>query len=318
MINKVILINDILIPGILYFLLQVILSDLISLGICYIELSYFLNRKWTTYHELCSLYMGLETFTSTALIYFLCTINLHAISTSNLALGLRVVMKNKEENTNFIMYDDVREESSSETYDTLEYKRSLTIDYSRRLKSKIGVLLPALFIWIVAGSVSIPSFIFSDVVKTSGNTTLCGVRGFYEINSLFGYNLIQILITNMRIFLPTGLLLITFFVLILKKFQIRNYDLPDIEEDPRNIIKFSLILTLSYFIFQIQRLYSSVLLEVIDYPMINNKFSHFSEIIGITLILIFYLLTCLRPLIYILVHKNLNQEFKNQFKRTRK
>ena len=262
--------------------------------------------------------MGLETFTSTALIYFLCTINLHAISTSNLALRLRIVMKNKEENTNFIMYDDVREESSSETYDTLEYKRSLTIDYSRRLKSKIGVLLPALFIWILAGSVSIPSFIFSDVVKSPGNTTLCGVRGFVEISSLFGYNLIQILITNMRIFLPTGLLLITFIVLILKKLQIRNYDLPDIEEDPRNIIKFSLILTLSYFIFQIQKLYSSVLLEVIDYPLINNKFSHFSEIIGITLILIFYLLTSLRPLIYILVHKNLNHEFKNQFKKTRK
>ncbi|CAO1369224.1 unnamed protein product [Diamesa hyperborea] len=131
------------VKGILYFLLQVILSDLISLGICYIELSYFLNRKWTTYHELCSLYMGLETFTSTALIYFLCTINLHAISTSNLALGLRVVMKNKEENTNFIMYDDVREESSSETYDTLEYKRSLTIDYSRRLKRAMFTSAPA-------------------------------------------------------------------------------------------------------------------------------------------------------------------------------
>lgn len=262
--------------------------------------------------------MGLETFTSSALIYFLCTINLHVISTSNLALRLRIVMKNKEENTNFIMYDDVHEESSSDTYDTLEYKRSLTIDYSRKLKNKIGVLLPALLIWILAGSVSIPSFIYSDVVTCSGNTTLCGVRGFVEISSLFGYNLIQILITIIRIFLPTGLLLITFFLVILKKIQIKNYDLPDIEEDSRNLIKFSLILTFSYFVFQIQKLYATVLLEVIDYPIINYKFSHFSEIIGITLILIFYLLTCLRPLIYILVHKNINKEFKNQFKRTRK
>lgn len=294
----------------LYFLLQLTVTDIISLCIGCIEILYVLNEKWTFSVEVCSLYSGLETFTNTATIYFLITISLHALSTANLALSAsRLLLKRREYED-----DDNDDSASTATYITFEYKRSLTIDYSKKPKTRIPVVLPALFVWILAASVAIPSFIFSEVLPLKSYANICGMISFYAIQQE-NYYIVQSLILSIRIALPTFLIVLTLLLLFCKRCQIRNRDYTGlVDENVSHNIKLAAYLTISYITFSLQKLYSSLITEVFREPFIHIKYPHIPHEYAVLLVLLYYLpSTFIRPFTYLLFNENINKAFKKNF-----
>lgn len=88
-------------PGTLYFLLQISICDIVSLFVASAELLYIQQQHWTLPPESCPVYLALESFSSIATVYLLIALNLHAISTYNLARRTmwreKILTENREE-----------------------------------------------------------------------------------------------------------------------------------------------------------------------------------------------------------------------------
>lgn len=71
--------------GTQYFLLQLSVCDIVSNVCAAIELMYIYQQRWTFPPDSCPLYLGVESISSIATVYFVIALNLHALSTYNLA-----------------------------------------------------------------------------------------------------------------------------------------------------------------------------------------------------------------------------------------
>lgn len=228
-------------------------ADSMSMAVCYFDTFYTLSNVWIFGKELCGILAGFSSFTSTLTTYLLLTMNLHAISTANLALDALRIIKNGEEKCNFIN-EEVESSSVSDTYDTLEQKRTLTIDYSSgpNWKTKINVAFPNVIILILALSVSIPAFIFS--------TLKCDICiNHFSLETSFA--VIGILLAFIKIIIPSITFVITILILInkrklLSKFE-ENYF---IDENPISIIRTTLSSSALFLIFQFPKIFFENLL----------------------------------------------------------
>lgn len=134
------------ITGTHYLLAQIILADLISLVQIKWELFYVNNRSWLEAIQLCKVYLGVDAFTSTAVMFFIIALNLHTISTYNLAC--RTIAKN---NAKLLQRNSVPNNESpistncddSETDDTFDDEDDHDADYDDDVDSDCDSVKPA-------------------------------------------------------------------------------------------------------------------------------------------------------------------------------
>lgn len=191
----------------------------------------------------------MSNFMSTASTYFILTMNLHVISSANLALNLSHVIQCKEEKNDFIS-DSC---SNATTYYTLDNKRTLTIDYSARSKWKtsIKVLIPNLIVWLIATFISFPSFFITNI--TIGDSKACSPKRLsYDLMSILGLS--EITMISIKTFVPVCLIFITLLVIAYKIRKVENLDEDLIDENLMKIIKMSIAVSIIFLIFQAPKL----------------------------------------------------------------
>lgn len=287
------------------------MADIISLGIVKFELFYMAYRLWRDQPELCPLYLGIESFTNTAIVFFIVALNLHTVSTYNLAR--KTIEKYSTPNGTKLIGDDNHvpadvyvENGNDSSYEAIIPSRSITIDYSKP-KNRVSVTLPVLFTWFVAISMSIPLFIYGNVLPSPENPKICGLVQFNRSNSL----ILQILLMKMRIILPTLFLLFSTIYVMCKFFAARQKIRPcGLEEDVIVILKLALSLSLTYILFSMQRIFGSLLFELISRPLMEYKYPKFGETTGMIFCMIHHSMPAIRPIIYCCFEQNLWNDMK--------
>lgn len=284
------------------FIVQMMVIDLASLGIASIELLYMNNRKWIFHPAMCPIYLGLDSITTTASVYFIIAINLHAISTNNLAMKTK---NNKQESLMYRHSPDFQR-LNNENYESAlcTHQRSLTIDYSKK-KESISVLCPILFIWVLSVSVSIPLFTFGALLPNKTSAMICGIENFNRQTNI----VLQLLILFIRIIIPSLCLLVTFFYVANKYLCSKAQRLSNrscrLNRDVHAALRLGFALSIAYILFSTQRVYGSLMFEVMTKPFMQYKYPVFDKLIGIAFCMVNYAIPALRPFIYLYVNKSL-------------
>ncbi|XP_055551038.1 uncharacterized protein LOC129733293 isoform X2 [Wyeomyia smithii] len=293
--------------GSLYFVLQIAILDICSLLISIWELFYIVHQRWIFDLEHCTFYIGFESFTNIAIVYFIIGLNFHSISTYNLAQQISTTCEDltssyqessesSESNSDYMITEEHNYEVATEN---IIHKRSLTIDYRHR-KTNISVLLPVMLIWFIAMSESLPLFLFSDVTSANEDSRFCTIL----INDRTNHYIIQWLIIVIRIAIPTVTLLVTTVMIIYKFYQGRRFVQPnEIDENVSFILKVAIFLSLTYAIFSIQKLYGSLLFEVLSKPILRYKYPTLDRQTGLIFTCLHYSLSFIRPLVVIVLCK---------------
>lgn len=285
------------------------------------EVFYVNHRSWLEPIEFCPIYLGIETFTGTALVFFIIALNLHSISTHNLAC--KTIAKNEisyyETQTmrNTSEDDSLDDEFDDDEFDefdsncdsivSMECKspepnnnpRSIVIDYCKK-KSQISVVQPIICIWLLAISMCIPLFIYGRIIPTlnrSSNDRMCGLI-VMEKNTT---TILQILLLKMRIIVPMFcLFLSTIYVIIKLRFTKMKTSTKalSVEKEVDDKLKLALSLSLIYVLCSMQRVYGSLWFELISRPMMEYKYAQFHKWLGVAGCLIHYASTILRPIMY--------------------
>lgn len=270
------------------------------------------HRHWILSPEWCSVYMGIESFTSTATIYLIIALNLHTISTYNLAIKTiqREEKLNDDQQRHISIYsqqapNDVVPDDNYEVAISLTQPRSLTIDYSQR-KNSISVLLPVLFIWFLAASISIPLFVFGSVLPNEQAANICGIVNFNAENNL----LMKLLVLILRIIIPIMCLLLTSVCVICKLYFSKSRIRPcGLEENVHKILKLTICISVTFVLFSMQRIYGSLLFEVLAIrPFMHYKYPEMGRVTGISLCALHYVLSAIRPFVYYVMDKNVRQQ----------
>lgn len=276
--------------------------DLASLGVATIELLYMNNRKWIFHPAMCPTYLGLDSITTTASVYFIIAVNLHAISTYN----LRMKTKNSEQKSLTYRRSSDSQRLNNEIYESAvcTQQRSLTIDYTKR-KDRISVLCPILFIWILSVSVSIPLITFGVLLPNKRSAMICGMENFNRGTNI----LLQLLVLLIRIIIPTLCLIITFLYAGYKYLFLNSDRLSHhtcrLNRDVHTALKLGLSLSIVYILFSTQRAYGSLMFEIMTKPFMQYKYPVFDESVGVVLCMVNYAIPALRPLIYVYADKSL-------------
>uniref|UniRef100_A0A182MLW6 G-protein coupled receptors family 1 profile domain-containing protein n=1 Tax=Anopheles culicifacies TaxID=139723 RepID=A0A182MLW6_9DIPT len=220
--------------GALLFVLQIALVDVLTLLASNWEMYYKLRQSWIFPSGHCTLYSGIESFTSVAIVYFIVGLNFHSISSYNLAVNLAKNALSTPDVESAV--ESLTEENSYEvSTDTISQKRSLTIDY-RYKKRRIRVRFPILLVWFVAASESLPLFLFADITPVTPTTGAGKHSKQYcaELtNSMINHNIISFVVIIVRIILPTVALVVTLIQAVIKFYRGKHFSQPDeIEENP--------------------------------------------------------------------------------------
>ncbi|XP_055639408.1 uncharacterized protein LOC129777259 [Toxorhynchites rutilus septentrionalis] len=307
-----ILLNLILIKGILqakysgalYFVLQIAILDIFTLLVSIWELFYIIHQQWIFETEHCTFYIGFESFTNIAVVYFVIGLNCHSISTYNLAQQISTAIEedmsgschDSENNFDYLAAEENNYEVATEN---IIQKRSLTIDYRHR-KTSISVMWPVLLVWFIAMSESLPLFLFSDVISTDEDVKFCTVL----INDRTNHYIFQWLVIFIRIVVPTVTLAVTTGMTIFKFYQGRRFTQPnEVDENVAFILKVAIFLSLTYAVFSLQKLYGSLLFEVLSKPLLRHKYPEFDKRSGLICSFLNYFLSFIRPLLVIVLCK---------------
>ncbi|CAG9798041.1 unnamed protein product [Chironomus riparius] len=240
--------------GFNYFLLQLTFADVINLLLCYFDIFYIFSHEWIFGDDLCGIMSGLLNFSSTAITYVLLTMNLHAVSTANLACKALKIIQSEEEKSNFI---NEEVESTSDTYDTLEQKRTLTIDYSGpKWKTSINVIFPTLIIWILSLSISMPTIIISALNREFDENYCIILRSSFGAAEVFT--------TFVKIILPMLVFIPTIFILFRKRNMLKKIEEHYIDENPIEIIQITLIITITYLVLQLPKIIFDIISTIIE------------------------------------------------------
>lgn len=325
-----------IIAGTHYLLAQIVVADIISLVQIKWELFYVNHRSWLEPIQLCKIYLGVDAITSTAVIFFIIALNLHTISTYNLAC--RTIAKNNAKllqhnespitiNCDDSETDDTFDDDDDNDDDDDEFsncdsvnvaqskineqtivehesvcQRAIVIDYSKP-KSQIYVLWPIIFIWLLAASTSIPMFLFGRIIPNlsrSSSERMCGILQTDPDNTI----LIQILLIKIRIIVPIVCLALS-LIYVIHKLRLARQRLAKplilnaiIDEDAVQILKLALSLTLIFIVCSMQRIVGSLWFELISRPMMEYKYAQVHRWFGVAGCMLHYTAIVIRPLVY--------------------
>lgn len=258
------------------------LADVINLLLCYFDTFYIFTHEWIFGDDLCGIMSGLLNFSSTAITYVLLTMNLHAISTANLACKALKIIQSEEEKSNFI---NEEVESTSDTYDKLEQKRTLTIDYSGpKWKTSINALFPTLIIWILSLSISLPTIMFS-ALNREFDENYCIV-----LKSSFGGA--EIFTTFVKVVLPMLVFVPAIFILLRKRTILKNVEEHYIDENPIETIEVTLTITLAFLVLQIPKITFDIVSTLTEIE--HNKILYYSSC---AFCIMYYFAILVRPIL---------------------
>lgn len=277
--------------------MQIAIVDVISLVQIKFEMFYVTNGMWIEEPEMCPMYLGLDAFTNSAVIFFIITLNLHSVSTYNLArktLAKRAakLLQEKEYEAQY----GTEEEETDAFVDNMVQRnqRSITIDYTKQ-KSHVAVLVPITIVWLLAVSLAIPMLSYGTVLPSRQNPKVCGVVEFDRENSL----LLQVLLIKMRVVVPLLCLVISSIYVILKLVHVKRTIKPcGLEEDVVKILKLALTLSLTYLLFSMQRLIGSLYFELISRPLMEPKYPQFEKWTAVGGCILHFAAPIIRPIIY--------------------
>lgn len=260
------------------------------------------HRTWSDAPEFCSIYLGVDTFTNTSIVFFIVAINLHAVSTFNLAE--KTIARNAARSL-IVSSDDCEGVDSDEgEFQSQQNQRSIVIDYSKP-KHRISVILPIVFIWLLSASMSVPLFWQGTVLPTRDNPKFCGVIQSDRSNNL----LLQILLIKMRIIVPSLCLLFSTVFVIIKLCTVKRTIRPcGLDEDVRQLLILALSLSITFMLLSLQRIFGSLWFELIARPMMEHKYAAFDPWIGIIGTMLHYLAPTIRPIIYRCLDRNLTND----------
>lgn len=258
------------------------------------------NRKWIFDPILCPIYLGLDSVNSTASIYFIIAINLHAISTYNLAAKTKTDKQKSLIHRRSSDLQRLNNGNYESTVCTQQQPRSLTIDYSKK-KSRISVMCPILFTWILSVSVSVPLFTFGVLLPNRKTAMICGLESFNR-----GTNIVlQLLVLFIRIIIPSLCLIITFLCVAYKYRCMKNNRVNRLNRDVRTALKLGVVLSVVYILFCTQRVYGSLVFEIMTTPFMQYKYPVFDQLMAIVFCMVNYAIPAVRPFLYLYVDKGL-------------
>lgn len=268
------------------------------------------NRKWIFHPAMCPIYLGLDSITTTASVYFIIAINLHAISTYNLAMKTK---NNKQKSLIYRRSSDFQRLNNDkyESSDLCTQKRSLTIDYSKK-KDGISVVCPILFIWILSVSVSIPLFTFGVLLPNKKSSLICGIENFNR-----GTNIVlQLLVLFIRIIIPSLCLIITFLYVSFKYLFSKNLSNRTcrLNRDVHSALKLGFVLSIVYIVFCTQRVYGSLMFEIMTKPFMQYKYPIFDKSIGVAFSMLNYAIPAIRPFVYMYIVRGLRTRIRQNYK----
>lgn len=291
------------------YVVQLIVVDLVSLAVATVELQYMNNRQWMFEPALCPIYLGFESITTTASIYFIIGINLHAISTYNLAI------KTKTKNEKLLACrrsSDFQRLNNENDYESTlcaqQNQRSLTIDYSKK-KDRISVVCPIIFIWILSVSVSVPLFTFGVLLPNRQSALICGMENFNRVTNI----VLQILVLFIRIVIPLLCLIVTVLCVAFKYFNSKSR----LKRDVRAAMRLGFVLSVVYVLFSTQRVFGSLMFEIMTRPFMQYKYPNFDRLIAIALCMVNYTIPAIRPFIYLYADKKLRTKICQCCRRNR-
>lgn len=288
--------------------MQIAFCDIVSTLLIAPELFYINYEQWTFQHKLCPYYLGTNFIAKTAATYFVIAIGMHAISTYNLIIRLQ---SKKKKTVNLIECDD--KDNCYET--TINNRlRLLIIDYSKK-KTNVAVFLPALSIWFLAASISIPLFMYAEIFYGKDKQKLCGINNVDLSNNF----LMESFLIIIKIIIPILCLTLIMLSLCLKLYKKKNLTLrrSKSQENLSIIFKLSFALILSHIIFTVQYFCGSLFLDV-NYnelsllsflKIIDNTHSKNIKA-GLILFMISNILFIVRPIIFMIYMKDCKTKCK--------
>lgn len=151
--------------------------------------------------------------------------------------------------------------------------RNVTIDYRKR-KHDVSVIFPAVLVWFVGLSLSVPEFTLSSTLKFNKRYVLC------TIVDVFYGKLLQILLVVFRVVIPIPLFLVSGTVVAIKLCQSRGLD-KDVNHmltkkayKIESLLLFAIVLSLTHISSSFQREFF-YLLHVIKQMYGSDGFSAF-------------------------------------------
>lgn len=123
--------------------------------------------------------------------------------------------------------------------------RSVTIDYRKR-KHDVSVIFPAVLVWFVGLSLSVPEFTLSSTLKFNKRYVLC------TIVDVFYGKLLQTLLVVFRVVIPVPLLLLSGILVVIKLCESRGLE-RDVDHvltkkayKIESLLLFAVVLSLTY------------------------------------------------------------------------
>lgn len=162
---------------------------------------------------MCACFAGLETYVNVALAYTMLTVTLQVL-----------VKLRREKFLHVSSDDDLSDDSFDEDNDAYEVadnfqQRSLTMTVYQRVESRSTAVLSILLPTMLAGSLSVPYFLFSQIIPAKQDVDLCTLRDSDDLT----LNLVaQIFILLLRVVVPLMALLIAIVATLFKYTRTRR------------------------------------------------------------------------------------------------
>ncbi|RVE49346.1 hypothetical protein evm_005961 [Chilo suppressalis] len=229
--------------GLSSIVIQLAVADILILVILSgPELWFYNTRTWNLGRKCCTAFRGLSVFASTASSYLIATVALHTIATVNLE---EKTMNSKIKRSTEDEEEELRSSHHSlvASSDSSTPPRTMNLDYLL-VDTTVRVTPPAVFIWILSASLSIPEFVLATTININEEVTLCtSIDSHHKVNTsswLATFNLI----------LPGTIMCITIVLVILKLKSNRKMSVP--------ALKLSLCFIIVYCVFCMPRSVATV------------------------------------------------------------
>lgn len=299
-------------------------SDIVMLSVVAVPEMWSHNHgSWRFGPDMCVIYLGFEVLAGTSLVYFLVALCLHAIATANLTLAIKTKKEAEEE-----LLEDITEMKSSR-HSLVSRSESATptksADARKNKSPQVPVIFPAMLVWILSASLSVPEFALSTTIDVRSGPTICTFADGYYLTSM------RLLLSIFQLLIPLPVLLVSCAVITYKlnKMTKRKAEFQEnLVRDSSGVLRLSLFLCCMYLVLSVPRsTLSSVHLllgegaegEGLDRfktPPLNN--SHAPPSVPFTLSFFHFLASAVKPIIYVYFTQNPNRKMFTTFVKYKK
>lgn len=194
------------------FFAHIAVLDVINLALMPPEVLYVQRHDWQRSSTMCSCFSGLESYVNVAMAYTMLTIILQVLVKLRREKFLHILENDAMISTSD-EDDSFDEESGYEVADNFQQK-SLTVTVYHRFESRpSSALLTILLPTLLAASVSVPYFLFSQIIPAKPNVDLCVLRDSSDAT----LNIVaQVMILLLRVVVPILALVLTIIATVFK------------------------------------------------------------------------------------------------------